>query len=84
MPAGSETPEIAGIAGVWLITKSVGQLVDVRRAGSGIGVAKFPWICLTRDTAAVFAALLSVRLRSFADHHRDTPFPLAANAREVL
>ena len=27
----------------WLIMKSVGQLVDVRRAGSGIGVAKFPY-----------------------------------------
>ena len=26
----------------WPITTSVGQLVDVRRAGSGIGVAKFP------------------------------------------
>ena len=32
-----------GLQVFWLIAKSVGQLSDVRPAGSGIGIAKFPF-----------------------------------------
>ena len=46
-PDYSENPEIPGISGFGPITKSVGELVNVRYVRRGIGVAKSPRRCDT-------------------------------------